>query len=192
MKIRLQTKKEQREIARARVSGLSDKDVLSRRIAERVLSLEEYRRAESVMVYMSLPNEVDTRLILEDALKSKKVFVPVTLDTLKLISIDKNTRFIKGAFGVSEPEKGEEAMDVDFAVIPMVAYDPYGNRLGHGKGYFDKFLTDKKCLKAGIAFSAQEFERLAVADYDVKMDIIVNENETLDLRGVKQKGRTYY
>jgi 5-formyltetrahydrofolate cyclo-ligase len=180
MKIRQQTKKEQREIVFKRLQNLEFKAEFENRIAKSLLSCDKYKFAKSVMVYMTLPNEVSTSLILKDALKQKSlVCVPVTKEEIHLIAIDKRTPFTLGKFNVPEPKKGIEIADVDVAIIPMVAYDRSCNRLGHGKGYFDKFLENKKCYKIGIAFSCQEFEKLSVSVNDIKMDMIITEKEII-------------
>lgn len=178
MKIRQQTKKEQRIIVETRVKNLENKEEFSRKITEKVLALDEYKYAKSVMVYLSLPDEVNTEILLKDALKNKDlVCVPVTREEIHLITVNSKSRFIKGPYNVLEPEGGIEIADVELAIIPMVAFDKNCDRLGHGKGFFDKFLLDKKCFKVGLAFSVQEFEKLSVSPTDIKMDIVVTEKE---------------
>lgn len=180
MKIRQQTKKQQRTIAYKRLQNLEFKQELEKKIAKSLLSCDEYLHAKSVMVYLSLPTEVNTDLIVKEAIKTKDlVCVPLTREEIHLISIDNSTRFVLGKFDVREPEDGIEVADVDVAIIPMVAYDKKCNRLGHGKGYFDRFLQNKRCYKIGIAFSCQEFDKLSVSATDIKMDMIINENEIL-------------
>lgn len=180
MKIRQQTKKEQRLIVAERLKNLKNKDELSKKIIQKVLSLDEYKYAKSVMVYLSLPDEVNTQALLKDALETKDlVCVPVTREEIHLITINAKTRFTKGPYNVLEPEGGNEVADVELAIIPMVAFDINCDRLGHGKGFFDKFLLGKKCFKVGIAFGIQEFEKLSVSQNDIKMDVVVTEKEII-------------
>lgn len=176
MKIRQLTKKEQRVEVRDKVKELPNKPELSQIIMKNVMALEEYKYAKNIMVYLALPDEVDTGLLLKDALLNKDtVAVPVTREDIHLVVIDKNTKFVKGQFDVLEPESGLEITDTELAIIPMVAYDREGNRLGHGKGYYDRFLLGKKCFKIGVAFSVQGFEKLSISPTDIKMDMIVTE-----------------
>lgn len=176
MKIRQLTKKEQRVIVAEKIKNLINKQEISKKIAEIILSLEEYKYARNVMIYLSLADEVDTSIIVNDALNNKDtVCVPVTREDIHLIVINKKTTFVNGKYGVKEPESGLEVFDTELAIIPMVAFDKEGNRLGHGKGFFDRFLVGKKCFKIGVAFGVQEFEKLSISPNDVKMDMIVTE-----------------
>lgn len=181
MKIRQQTKKEQRLIVQDKINSLNFKQELSSQIVQKVISLDPYKKAKSIMVYLSLPNEVDTSSIVADALNNKDlVCVPITREEIHLVAINKDTRFVKGLYNVPEPDQaGYTLADVDVAIIPMVAFDKNCNRLGHGKGFFDKFLIGKKCFKIGLAFGIQEFEKLSVGPNDVKMDMIVTEKEII-------------
>jgi 5-formyltetrahydrofolate cyclo-ligase len=171
------SKNDSRKIAVERVNNLTNKKELSAIITECVFSLNEYKKASSVMIYISLDNEVDTSTLISSALVNKNIVaVPITREDMHIVKIDKNTKYAKGKFNVIEPLNGEEIFDVDLAIIPMVGFDRYGARMGHGKGYFDKFLKDKNCIKVGVAYKVQEFERLETFAHDIKMDIIITED----------------
>ncbi|NLL56182.1 MAG: 5-formyltetrahydrofolate cyclo-ligase [Clostridiales bacterium] len=178
MSFRQKVKILQRNIVNKRLQKLYLRQEYSNIIAKKILSLENYLQAKSIMVYLALPKEVDTKLILADAFNKKEtICVPVTKEKLHLVKIDKETELKKGKFNVLEPGYGDEIDDVDIAIIPMVAFDAKCNRLGHGKGYFDKFLQDKKCFKIGIAFEKQKFFRLSIMPNDIKMDMVVTEKK---------------
>lgn len=153
-----------------------NKDLASKQIFNQLVKLDAYNKATTVLCYMSLKNEVDTSYIIEDALKNKKtVGLPITNKHLKFVSVDKSTIFKRGVFGVREPVTGTEIKDFDLIIVPMVAFDSDCNRMGHGKGYYDKFLENKSCLKIGIAFSEQE-AKFSVFPHDIAMNIVITEN----------------
>lgn len=115
------------------------------RIADRVKSLPEWKRAHTVCVYVSLPNEVDTKaLILESG---KKIVYPDRTD-------------------------GEK---IDIFIVPGVAFDRMGNRLGRGGGYYDKLLAGVPSPKIGLAYSFQVLAEVPRTSYDVPMDMVVTE-----------------
>ena len=84
--------------------------------------------------------------------------------------------------GIVEPVFEMDSLyfgDIDFAVIPLIGFDNLKNRLGRGRGYYDKFLSAKKCLKAGIAFSAQRADKLPSEPHDVPLDLVITEEGVL-------------
>ncbi len=89
------------------------------------------------------------------------------------------TEWSKGPYGIMEPAKGEYADpgDLDVILVPLVAFDEKLHRLGHGKGYYDRFLKNTKALKIGIAYEIQKEKDIPVTDGDVPMDLIITEEE---------------
>ena len=79
-------------------------------------------------------------------------------------------------FGIKEPV-GASPVDVvpDIVIVPMVAYDDNKNRLGHGKGYYDKYLADKNIYKIGLCFSRYGIPNIECDEHDVPMDMIITE-----------------
>lgn len=169
--------KEVRKYIHACLKMMTNKESASKKIFETLASLDMYKKAQTVLCYISLENEVDTAFIIENALKSQKtVGVPVTKDIIKFIKIDKSTVYQRGAFGIKEPISGEEIRDFDLIIVPMVAFDKDCNRLGHGKGYYDRYLADKKSYKIGIAFAEQE-TNFAVHPHDIPMDMVITQDK---------------
>lgn len=95
--------------------------------------------------------------------------------TMFFYEINKETKFEKRVYGINEPVNGTiclpEAFDV--LIVPIVAFDEECHRLGHGKGYYDRFLTKSKALKIGVAFDCQKLEVLPIDPWDISLDIIV-------------------
>lgn len=175
-------KQRQRSIAKQRILEFCDKERAGDIIQRRFLASSEYADAGSIFVYLSMKNEVNTDIIVEQAfLDGKRVFVPVTGETEMLaVEITSKTRFDIGYFGIRTPVEyrlSEEAPDI--SVIPLLGFDDKGRRLGKGKGYYDRFLSKNPGMKrVAIAYSVQELsEGVAEEEHDEKMDIIITEEK---------------
>ena len=135
------------------------------------------------MIYMPLGNETDTSCILQNALSEcKKVVVPVS-DTVNTdiipCTITSDTGFSKGAYSINEPEhcvKADES-EIDLVLVPGIAFDKSGGRIGFGKGYYDRFLSKTKAVKVGFCYEFQIVENAYSEKHDVSVDYIVTEKE---------------
>ncbi len=174
-----------RTVAKDRRSQLPEnhREDKSAAIATRVIHL--IREDTTVMVYASKPPEVDTEALIRDLLAAgKRVVVPIIereTKSLRLSYLRDPSVLVRSTFNVPEPIGSEipaSAEDVDTAVIPMIAFDCHGNRLGYGAGYYDRFLEQHPHIrKIGIAFSDQQEPDLPHGPEDVRMDFIVTETE---------------
>jgi 5-formyltetrahydrofolate cyclo-ligase len=179
------SKKEIREDSKARRALLSaeERERWSARIEKHLLPL--LAPYTTILVYASKPPEVDTgHLIARLLAEEKKVVVPIIereTGGLRLSYLHNPACLIRSTFQVPEPVGHEipaspEAVEV--AIIPLIAFDAEGSRLGYGAGYYDRFLrkyTD--IVKIGIAFSLQQQPVLPQDTDDVKLDIIVTEKK---------------
>ncbi len=153
----------------------------SEAICDRVLSLDPVKCARCIMLYMSSFKEPDTLVLLKKLWKMGiKTAVPVSdADTFTITPsfISSTDDLIKGAYGISEPRVVVAAniRELDLALIPAVAFDKYGNRLGFGKGYYDRFLAEFLGTKIGIGYDFQVADFIPNDPYDIKMDLIVTE-----------------
>ena len=149
----------------------------SEAIRRKVFRLTAFRRATTVCCYVALPYEVQTwRMIEEMLLKEKRVVVPVTRPRTKRLWLSEvrnpHRELARGAFGVLEPvvaaRRPVSVRDVDLVLVPGLAFDRRGHRVGHGHGYFDRFLSrvPKTTPTVGLAFACQLLDRLPVASYD--------------------------
>ncbi|RXE56163.1 5-formyltetrahydrofolate cyclo-ligase [Methanoculleus taiwanensis] len=177
------TKQQIREDAKAVRSDLSGDAVtrMSNAIRENVTPLLD--RYTTIMVYAAKEPEVETRDLIAGLLAGgKRIVVPIierATCSLRLSYIDDLSVLVPGTFGVPEPLGSEipaDPAEIEVIVIPMLAFDRQGNRLGYGAGYYDRFL--ERCsqpVRIGIAYSCQEVERLPSEPDDVAMDFIVTE-----------------
>ena len=150
-------------------------------ITRSVLESAVYKNARSVFVYVSTPTEPDTRAILENALHAgKRVYVPKCIDmqTMQAVPIASLDELRPGRLGIYEPAHPPESAippDIDLAVIPCVGASPQGARLGHGAGYYDRFLAACETYKLCLCFSALLTPELPQGPCDVPMDAVITE-----------------
>ncbi|MBP3566569.1 MAG: 5-formyltetrahydrofolate cyclo-ligase [Paraprevotella sp.] len=152
---------------------------LSGPILRRLAAHPRFTEAKTVLLYNSLPDEVETRDFVIFWSTRKCVLLPVVKgDELELRRYYPEKGFTVGAFGVLEPN-GEAFTDyasIDLAVIPGVAFDNEGNRLGRGKGYYDKLLHKTKntsLYKLGICFDFQKVDFVPTDAHDIRMDEVL-------------------
>lgn len=181
-------KKQLREQAHANRNAQTDKDELSRQICESFMALPEYQSAKTAMFYIDVRSEVRTRHSLPAALASgKTIVVPWCneageLELFRLASMDE---LAVGMYKILEPkvelrglpEKQCRPEDLDIVMVPGVAFDRRGGRMGHGKGYYDKLLQHarKDTPLVALAFECQLFPEVPVADHDIFMDKVITE-----------------
>ena len=153
----------------------------SRAASAVLLETDLYKNSVQIMLYKTLGKETDTSLIVEDAhIKGKKVVLPVTnseTGEMTAYVVTPDPMFEKGAFSVEEPQNCELA-DVNFndvVIVPGVAFDKKGNRIGFGKGCYDMFLKETKAVKVGFCYEFQLLENIPGEQHDVKMDYIITE-----------------
>ncbi|WP_039767662.1 MULTISPECIES: 5-formyltetrahydrofolate cyclo-ligase [unclassified Caldicellulosiruptor] len=136
----------------------------------------------TVFVYMNLPYEVDTsRIINYLSAKGKRICVPKIVDRIRMIAGEyrKDGKLKRNRFGIVEPKETIEVnpSDIDVCIIPLLAFDQSLNRIGFGKGYYDRFLkeVEPSCLKVGVAYHFQKVPKIFSERHDVKLDVIVTD-----------------
>lgn len=160
--------------------SILNKKELSTCIVDKLFELDVYKNSRVIALYYSLFDEVDTRDIIPRILNKKTVLLPKVIgDKMIFIKINKDTKYNKSNLGVLKPLGKEYSGNIDLIIVPGVSFDREHNRLGFGKGYYDKYLKDKDIYKIGICFNEQLTNTLPVDDYDIKMDLIITEKELI-------------
>ncbi len=174
-------KKELRKEIRARKRDIPVNELreMSRLACERLLAYERLSNASTVMMYYPLSDEVDVTPVIEQlAENGKTVVLPqVTGEaTMVLRRYTGKADLQEGAFGIMEPcgEIFSDYETIDVAIIPGMAFDRRGNRLGRGKGYYDRFLPllPARVYKIGICFPFQLLDDIPMEEHDIKMDVV--------------------
>ena len=169
-------------------------------ICRNILSMQEYKDAKAVFCFVGTKDEIDTTLVLEQVLADGKILlVPKCrpkaagganagiMDAYELTSLD---QLEAGAYGIMEPVTGcrlAEPTEIDFAVIPCVSCDKAGHRLGHGGGYYDRYLEQvnrqkENCFpRAVVCRERLMLERVPAEATDQNMDFVVSEEGVFKL-----------
>ena len=157
-------------------------------ILERVLGLEAYRQATLIHTYISSKeNEIDTRGLIEISLEQgKRVVVPVLERGNKTMAhalIESLDGLVAGPWGLVQPDPAtatwlEEDAAIDLVVVPGIAFDRRGHRIGFGGGYYDRFLAKIKAVKVGLCYDKLIIAAVPNEPHDVPMDIVVAQNAT--------------
>ncbi len=158
----------------------------SKEIKERLFSLKEFKEAETVLFYISYNSEVFTHDIILESFYKKNIIVPISnpVDCTLILSHLKNWEELNvGSYGILEPRvekiRKTNIEDIELIIVPGVAFDEKGNRLGHGKGYYDKLLDKTNATKIGLAFEFQISENIPTGKHDKPVDMIITEKRII-------------
>lgn len=149
-------------------------------------SINDFESAQTVCLYHSLPDEINTHGIIEKFYKQKNIILPVVVgDNLLLKPYKGIEHTTSGPFGIIEPALYIEPISpetIDLIVIPGMAFDRNGNRLGRGRGFYDRLLKTVKAPRIGICFDFQLVGNVPTEPFDVRMNKIVTNTEVVDVR----------
>lgn len=173
-----------RLIARRNKLSFDEVKDLSELIFKRVIVLKEISNAHAISSYFPVNNEVETSLIIGRLLREgKKIVVPAFVNgEYELSALEKtDSDFEVGPFSILQPVQIEHFSpdDVDVSIIPGVAFDDKGIRLGYGKGVFDKLFGNTKTLKIGLAYDFQVLKKLPAESHDLKMHLVITEKRII-------------
>lgn len=181
------TKKALRAKVKALKKAHSKQELLcfSRQVTDALEGLELFREASTVMLYHSLPDEVHTQLLIEKYHSEKQIVLPVVVgNDLVLKEYHANQAMSFSSYGIWEPTGADftDFQSISLIVVPGVAFDCLGNRMGRGKGFYDRLLPKMQhAKKVGICFDFQLFKALPTDDHDVKMDVVISQTQVIAL-----------
>jgi 5-formyltetrahydrofolate cyclo-ligase len=176
------SKAELRAIALERRNALGQS---GRVMIDHILATEQFRRARIVMAYWSIGSEIDTTPFLNAVLESGKTLVlpkinrsAGVLDLYQVANL--GTDLQTGIWNIREPNPTicapADPSDLDLILVPGVAFDRHGGRVGHGKGYYDKLLAQcPRAYKIAAAFEAQVFDKVPMNPHDIPIDALITE-----------------
>ncbi len=180
-----QTKHELRVSAGSRLAAIdkfyiqeSNKDIL-----QMLLTVPEYKQAQRVFTYYSVAKEVDTHALIGGALKSgREVFLPATLGggIMEFRKYNDGDELVKGKLDIPEPVSGARVdvpEDGDVIIVPALAYDLYGYRLGYGGGHYDRYLASCKGFTIGLCRNRMMIGVLPRQEHDVPVMCVVSETK---------------
>lgn len=177
-----------RRTLRTQRCAVANKAAASSAIIKRLVDSEDYRSNETLLCYAANRDEIDLDAFIRKALSDgKRVAVPYCLDssgTMEFYLIDALEQLREGRFGIREPDinysKRLENFDKSIIIVPAIAFDRKGYRIGYGKGYYDRFLAAHNTIPSvGVCFEAMLQEQLHTENYDVPIDMIITEHQTI-------------
>lgn len=150
----------------------------SKRIQEFVINSKEFQPVKVIGAYFAFGSEVKTDLIIERAIMlGKKIALPsVKEDKITFYEFSSSKHLIRRRFGIMEPVPYKRVSKIDLLVVPGIAFDKKGYRLGYGKGYYDRLLSGKRTFSIGLAYSFQLLENLPHDRYDKRLNAIASED----------------
>jgi len=175
---------------------LSDSELKekSNNIKKIIFKMKEFKEAETILFYISYDNEVDTHQMIKDCISVGKIVIVPRTDRLRrriVLSELSNWNHLEyGEYGILEPKKEflqEISIEsIDLMFIPGIAFDIHGNRIGHGKGYYDRLLKNPhNAIRVGLAFELQIVDNIPAEAYDVKVNKIVTEERVIICKNTK-------
>ena len=168
----------------------AEKGEMDKKILDRFFESKYYKEAKNIFIYISYDSEINTREIINKAFKDgKKIYVPRTefetrlMDAVEITSFD---NLIKSSYGILEPSKEVLQInpnELDLIVVPGVAFDRNGGRMGYGAGFYDRYFKKinkdniKRIVKLALAYDFQVLEKVPMSVQDVPVDFIITEKE---------------
>lgn len=150
-------------------------------VFERLENTAAFLLADRILMYHSLPDELSTHRFLDKWHGKKSFFLPrVNGVNLEILPYDES-RLELGSFHIEEPtgDNTVSADEIELVIVPGVAYDHSGNRLGRGKGFYDRLLATTRATKVGVGYEFQIVEEIPSEPHDVKMDMVISQKRVL-------------
>ncbi len=173
------------EVLKKRLDIPSDiRDKADMKMCERLFSLASFRFAETVLLYFPIKCEPDALRIMDRIISAgKKVALPKCYPETFFMQykyISSVSELCEGAYGIMEPDENAQNYEPsefknDICIVPAVCFDKHGYRIGYGKGYYDRFLSNFGGTSIGFTMSTLLFEELPKGKYDRSVDLIITE-----------------
>lgn len=154
------------------------------RVFEQLERTAAFMMSDNILLYHSLPDELSTVEFINKWHDRKHFYLPrVNGVNLDILPYDRSRLHI-GAFNIEEPE-GDEVTPIDMIeliIVPGVAYDVNGNRIGRGKGYYDRLLAESRAVKIGVGYDFQLVDEIEAEPHDVCVDIVITDRRRISRR----------
>lgn len=162
--------------------SFSDKKIADQQILTRLINSHLYKKADLILIYVSADSEVDTRFIINYALKDRKtVAVPFCSGKNMLFGkIECFDELVCGKYGILTVDEPYKKIISDFknalCIVPGICFDLNGARIGYGGGFYDRFLAENKVCTVGLCFQKCICSKIPFDEHDIKIDYILTEN----------------
>jgi len=154
----------------------------SKKIFQKIEQMREFQKAKSVLVYWSMTDELPTHNFVIKWSASKTILLPVIKnEKMYIMPFSSKEKLVAGEYGVWEPDsQNEYVKSIEIAIIPGVAFDRDKNRMGRGKGYYDKYLENNNIKKWGVGYDCQYYDKIPTDSNDIKMDKVFTASFTIE------------
>lgn len=172
-------------IAQRRDTAPAEKHAIDRAVCERILQQEEYLRCKTLFIYYSTEEEIDTHAVIADALRrGKRVCLPKCLPghVMQPRAIVSERDLTEQTFGIPEPGIHCAVVapeEIDLCIVPALACDKTGARLGYGGGFYDRFLPTTPAYRMVLCAHARMLECVPAQPHDIRCDCIITEQEVM-------------
>ena len=169
-------------LAKRKAQSEEEKTAKSKLILHELIELPEFKKAKVVAFYLPVNGEVGTLEMIKWAHEEgKEVCVPVVHEGKRMCMVvyEPLDEMRGGKYNIPEPVGKPERHHIDLIVVPGVVFDRRGHRIGMGKGCYDFYLKDKKCVNVGVCFSFQLVDKIPEEQHDIPMNIIITEQGVL-------------
>jgi 5-formyltetrahydrofolate cyclo-ligase len=141
----------------------------------KVAALPQYRQADSVMAFVAFGGEPDTDpLFARLSVEGKRLLLP-RVEPAGIVPADGAWPLLASTFGVQEPTgPAVDVAEIDLVIVPGLAFTTAGDRLGYGRGYYDRFLPTLRATSVGVCFADQLVDEMPLASHDVRVDMVVS------------------
>lgn len=177
-------KKVVRQSIRELKNGLtfSQKQAQADSVFSKIELLPEFKKSNNIFIYWSLLDELPTHAFISKWCDKKQFLLPAIVgNEMVLKQYSASEALLKGSHGIMEPDSLIDFNgEIELGIIPGIAFDEHKNRLGRGKGYYDRFFNENQSLKIGVCFDFQLLETIPVSLHDVKMDKIVSPTKIIE------------
>ena len=155
-----------------------ERELFSKQLQRKLENHQRFKSAKTLLLYSALPDEPDTKSLMRKWIDKKTILLPVVVGQDLVLKVYKGEDMMdQGAFGIEEPQGNvfSDYDSIDLAIIPGVAFDRALNRLGRGRGYYDRLLAhpDFRAYKMGYCFPFQMVDNVPTEPHDYKMDEII-------------------
>lgn len=178
--IRAEVKKKRQRL------GKFKKISLGRKIRRQIEGFEPFIKAKHVLLYASMPQEIDTLKLIKKHNKEKNIVLPTVCtdsNTLKLYHLQNLRELHSGYQGILEiphcTKDTHKPEEIDFCIVPGLAFDLQGNRIGYGKGFYDELLRKTDAPKAALAYDFKIYESIPTSKYDIPVDYIITPDKII-------------
>lgn len=164
-----------------------EKEVFDKKIKKDLLDTDLYKRSKSIFIYINFGSEINTKAIIESFFNdNKSVYVP-KINTKKkemnAVKISSFENLIENKYGILEPDNNEilNKMDLDLIILPGVAFDYGGGRVGYGGGYYDRYLEsiNKNIIKIALLYDFQLIDKVPCEEHDIRANYIITEKRLI-------------